>query len=114
MIIYSEESSPRLLYTLKLIFTEILKTDYRLETNIISAKNYSGLVINYSTQQIDNSFTIIPSGLLTETNIKEQQINVLEFSNIPCLFYSNQGDLPFDIFSSVFYLRQTEYFQFSI
>jgi hypothetical protein len=53
---------------------------------------------------------IVPYGLLTETGIREQQLLMDRWEEMPC-FFNTEGDIPFDIFSAAFFLvsRYEEY-----
>jgi hypothetical protein len=114
MIIYSDICSSRLEYSLKLIFNQILNTEYHIVTDIDQLKSQSGIFINYSSADLENSIKIVPSDLLFETTIKEQIIYTDKYGGLPCIYFSGKGDIPFDIFSAVFYMvsRYEEYLPF--
>ena len=70
-----------------------------------------GTKINYSTEKIgEESFWIVPYGLLDEIDLREFEINIFEWEGQKA-FFATGGDLPFDIFSAAFYLlsRYEEY-----
>lgn len=111
MLIYTNEITDRLVYTLDFIFNDVLSSDYYLtddESSFVSssAKNK----ISYSKQNL-GGIHITPSSLLSESEIKPQDISPGYWSELPTLFHNNNGDIPFDIFSSVFFLtsRYEEY-----
>jgi len=113
MIIFSENITPRLQYTLDYIFKHRFKTDYTLisDLNIIEK---SENVINYSNKVIPNALQIVPCGLLFADNISKHSYPDLSFiDNIPVIFKTG-GSFPFDIFSSVFWFlsRYEEYLEF--
>lgn len=113
MKIYSQINSERLTYVLDVVFNRILGIEYQLVNKISETKENENL-INYSDTKIPGSFQIIPTGLLSETSVSKQEINVQDFQEIPVIFYTGKGDLPFDIFSSVFYFlsRYEEYLDY--
>ena len=94
------------MYIFDLIFTELLGIDYEF----IDAIQDSHL--NYSTNS-GGKIHIIPHGLLSQTDIRNDfKINFENIDNQWFMFRtSNEGLLPFDIFSSAFYLvaRYEEY-----
>lgn len=111
--IISESVTKRLEYVCKVMFEIILKCEYSL----LESKNdlpANSLIINYSTTPIKNSIHIIPSGLLEEEAIQQHEISSGEFEGIKTIFHSGKGDIPFDVFSAVFYMitRYEEYLPF--
>ncbi|MBN1951636.1 MAG: polysaccharide deacetylase family protein [Bacteroidales bacterium] len=111
LAIYSVSSSPRLRYALKLIFHEVLGVEYREVNHAEDFRNFPGARINYSTKVFDSCLQLIPSGLLVENVIKEQEISQGKWDELPVLYCMEGGFIPFDIFSAVFYLssRYEEY-----
>jgi hypothetical protein len=114
MLFYNDYSYPRLNYMLDLIGREIFNEPFTLVSDVDRFKAFSGPKLNYSAGIIsDNEFFIRPHGLLSETGIQEQQINVFNFNARPA-FFQTDGDYAFDIFSAAFYLisRYEEYLSF--
>jgi hypothetical protein len=73
---------------------------------------YTGPKLNYSIETFpDNKLQIMPCGLLAETGLAAQTITVEEWNGLKIFFKTEQGALPFDIFSASFYLvsRYEEY-----
>lgn len=99
--VYALNITSRHKYVFKYIFKTLLKTDYELIENVESAKGK--LLLNYSHQEIKDSLTIVPSGLLNQEKITRQEIQVIKWEETKCFFVTG-GDLPFDIFSASFYL----------
>jgi len=111
--IFTRCFSPRLEYVAELIFFSILGVPYEIVTD--RRKLGKNPVINYSGENIVNSFKISPSGLLGETGIRQQNIEISEWKGLPVFFRTDtESDFPFDIFSAVFYLvsRYEEYLPF--
>jgi hypothetical protein len=106
VLIYAKKVSPRLSYIISVLFHG--------KARITSSKNefwaHEGGRINYSTEQIETTFQVVPHGLLTEQGIREQPVQCLQWNNLPVFFPTN-GDIPFDLFSAAFYLitRYEEY-----
>jgi hypothetical protein len=113
LLIYTPQITPRVTYTFQLFFDSIIRTPYSITTDEEAFRAYTGPKLNYSSTEFPNhNLQIIPYGLLTETDIKEQHINVWEWNNMKIFFQADKGSLPFDIFSAAFYLvsRYEEYF----
>lgn len=112
MLIYTTLITPRLKYTLKVIFEAVLNTSYKCTTNLEEFSNFSGPKINYSRENLDQCLKIIPDELLFEKDIFEQEIHLFDWEGIPA-FFRNQRDqkIPFDLFAATFYLvsRYEEY-----
>ena len=103
------KKSDRLNYVCHVLFNLILKKDFFI------VDNYSGCVgdkvINYTNKKIDSVYSIKPFELLYKKNIERQDIRKSEWNNLPIIFASSEGDLPFDIFAASFYIlsRYEEY-----
>jgi hypothetical protein len=115
VLIYIHKSSPRLQYIAAFIFKEIIKTPYAITSHADSFKQFDGIKLNYTEKKICEDELRVPnSGLLFQTVIKEQPIEVFEINSIKAFFRSssqNNDEYPFDIFSASFYLltRYEEY-----
>lgn len=112
LLIYSESDTPRLQYILRVLFREVCKLDYRLTTDRLRFENHVGPRLSYARNRItDNEFFLPACGLLSETGVLEQGIEVRRDFDYPFFFGIPGGDFPFDIFSASFYLvsRYEEY-----
>lgn len=112
--IFSNSDSPRLRYVAGIILGTILG----LEWEVITDRRKAGKnpVINYSGEKVKGSFHIIPASLLYESSVKDQDITVSSWENLPIFFaVDDTADLPFDIFAASFYMlsRYEEYLPFS-
>ena len=108
--VFSSRNLPRLNYIADLLLNDILGLSWELVTD--KRKLGKHPVINYSGEDIPGSFKICPSGLLSETGIKDQNITVSQWKNLPVFFQpADRSDFPFDIFAAAFYLvtRYEEY-----
>jgi hypothetical protein len=114
MLFYSDQNSPRLTYILDLICNEIFNVPVILISDKDEFISYTGAKMNYSHDRLSgNEFFINHHELLFETDIREQQINRIDFLGKPA-FFKTTGDYPFDIFAATFYLvsRYEEYLSF--
>ncbi|HTA27131.1 MAG TPA: hypothetical protein VK809_05050, partial [Bacteroidia bacterium] len=112
LLIYTPNVTSRVNYIFQLFFDSLIKTSYTLTPDEAAFRVYNGPKLNYSNTSFPNEILqIIPYGLLTETNIKIQNIQVSEWNNLKIFFQTDSVDLPFDIFSASFYLvsRYEEY-----
>lgn len=111
MIIFSTISSPRLQYTADFIARLLLGQEAILTSDAETYQLYKGIRINYSKNRISpGEIWISPHGLLFETGIREQVVQCQDWQD-SVIFFPIEGDLPFDIFSAIFYLlsRYEEY-----
>ncbi|MEO5947538.1 MAG: polysaccharide deacetylase family protein [Chitinophagaceae bacterium] len=111
MLIYSEKITPRLNYISTFIAEEISIESFQVTEDKDSYRNYTGTKFNYSSARItDTECWIEPHGLLTEKDICEQTIDCFEWNGSKA-FFKTDGDFPFDIFATSFYLlsRYEEY-----
>ena len=113
--IYLPKNSSRCLYVFDLIFKDELGIEFQITDDIRKFENYPDEKISYSGKRIGNEFFIRSNSLLFETEIKKQEIKVVEKDAAKILFPNEEDDLGFDIFSSVFFLvsRYEEYLPFS-
>ena len=108
--IYAAEDVPRLKYAAGIILGDILG----LSWEIITDKRKLGKhhVINYSDDNVKDSFRIDPAPLLFEKKIRTYELKVEKWRDLPVFFQTSAGsDFPFDIFAASFYLisRYEEY-----
>lgn len=112
MLIFCESISPRLEYTLEFVFKQVLDVDYYITDDKTSfAKSTTELKLCYSIRNL-GGIHVLPTNLLNETNISSRSIKTGNWNELPTIFHSSQSDVPFDIFSAIFYLisRYEEYF----
>lgn len=112
MLIFVPAITNRIRYVFKLIFSQRLGIEYKLTSNFEDFINYSGPKINYSFEQFENEYFLSASDLLFQSGIRDQDIHVFEFQNIPVFFSSSRKSiLPYDVFAATFYMvsRYEEY-----
>ena len=112
--ILTNRNSARLSYVLDQIFNLWLDTPYKL---LSSDKEFStnSVRINYTLEKSSSeAIWIVPNNLIFESGIRELTPALGQWNNKTTLFPSEEGDIPFDIFSAVFYLisRYEEYLPF--
>lgn len=88
----------------------MLSIDHELLYSESEFEESPHIKVNYSSQEI-GGLQIIPSGLLSETGVKEHEIAVSEWRELTVFYANRKGQIPFDLFSAVFYLisRYEEY-----
>lgn len=112
IIIYAENITPRLRYTLNVIFRDVLSTDFRVTDEREQALNYDGPVLCYSQKKLNSGIWLKPCGILEETGIREHKQEALEWDGMPVLYpVPDNAGWPFDPFSMIFFLvsRYEEY-----
>ena len=111
MIVYSTETSPRLRYILPVLFDAAGISGYHLTNHRDDYLSFDGPKLNYSPAPVaGDELWIKPSSLLYETIIQNQNPEPAEWDGLK-IFFTTEGDLPFDIFAASFYLltRYEEY-----
>jgi hypothetical protein len=111
--IYSAEVTPRLEYVTGVIFSSILGIEYEITDDRRKIGNNPAII--YSGEKVNDQFVIRPSGLLSASGITEVVPEVSHVGGMPVLFATDDGSLPFDIFSAAFYMlsRYEEYLSFT-
>jgi hypothetical protein len=107
ILIYVEQFSPRLQYTLDFVFKE-RGYKYSLETDPESIKQSHFTVLNYSSQKLDIGLQIIPSGLLFDDTLQQYTVTKSNYKDTDCLAFNEISD----VFASIFYVltRMEEYY----
>lgn len=110
--VYTEKITPRLKYSLDLVFTTILDIEYILT----ESPDPDQPLVNYSFDRSVGGIFIQPDGLLFETGIRKQDIWVAHSEGLP-MFFQQPPEAGFimDIFSFAFYLvsRYEEYLPYT-
>lgn len=111
LLIYTDNSTTRLQYTCRFIFTE-LGIPYSLTTHRDSFDEHDGERLVYADDcNSENCIHIKPHALLLENDIKAQDVSCFDFNGRKAFFKTEGGSFPFDIFAASFYLlsRYEEY-----
>lgn len=111
ILIYCPISSVRFQYTVKQLFGLLPGSIYEITDNKDAFLAANVARINYSNQVFEGIINIMPTDLLWQTTIVPQSPTMGDWEGTPTLFANNDGTLPFDIFSAVFFLlsRYEEY-----
>jgi len=111
IVVFAENKSNRLVYTLNVLFKQVLKVDFEL-VDLDVFKSSSSIKINYSSQTIDNCISIKPQGLLEEIKIENQKIEVEWVDALPYFYKTaDKGVFKYDLFAAIFFMitRYEEY-----
>ncbi len=113
ILIYTHHITPRISYTMDIVFKTVLNISVHLTDNKEDFKNNNTLKIAYTTFNEGFDVFIESNNLLFETDIKTKIVEVeKEYIDFPKFFKSNSMDyLGYDIFAMVFYFasRYEEY-----
>lgn len=112
VLIYTEKFSTRLSYIVEVLFGSLLGLPYQITRDKKYFKESGAPRINYSDLKLDNTIQVRPSGLLSETGVKNTDPGYSKWNNNHVLFYHDENaDIPFDVFSAAFYMltRYEEY-----
>lgn len=109
MLIYSEQVTERLLYTLDFIFKS-RGIQYSISNDPIAFSKSNEILFNYSEREFDGIPTLIPSDLLFSLRIKNYNIDLGDFNGKSCLNFNGITDP----LASIFYVlsRYEEYTNF--
>lgn len=112
LLIYTHKLTPRVRYIFKHIVTRVLKVPIDFTTKVEEFVAHSGPKLSYTKVALGKEFFIKSHDLLFQQGIRDIEITVQPWKNVPCFFYQGEkSDIPFDIFSASFYLitRYEEY-----
>ncbi|WP_153632863.1 polysaccharide deacetylase family protein [Prolixibacter sp. SD074] len=115
ILIYSHNLSPRLNYTVRYIFNDLIPTTFHLTDDPGLITRFYGPIINYSDNDELPGLHILPHGLLFSGKLVDFVPQIDNSGEIPLLFpvsTSEKSELAFDVFSAIFWLvsRYEEYF----
>ncbi len=112
ILIYTQKVTPRVRYIFKHIFTRILQIPINFTGKVEEFVAFNGPKFSYTNVALGKEFFVKSNELLFQQGIKDFEINVQKWEDIPCFFLtSEQSEVPFDIFAASFYLisRYEEY-----
>lgn len=117
MLIYSPVDSPRLRYTLEVLFKGLLCLKYTLTDDLLFYQEEVGPKIHYGNKRIKTDVLFLEAnGILEETTIRPLKPACQVLNDRPALFpSSSDSDWPFDFLAMTFYCvsRYEEYLPFS-
>ena len=113
MLIYADKVTNRVRYAFHLLLKDVLhlKESLTFTDDISEFESCDGPAINYSNK-LKGKVQIMPSRLLFEHGIAEQEIAVSEWEGLPIFFATSiRSKIPFDLFAAGFYMatRYEEY-----
>lgn len=111
ILVYSTFHSARLTYVLDYVFSETLGIPYSHTTDEVLFSTSTSFKLNYSHRPIAADLHIDSLGLLDERDIVEKEIVVSQWRGQKVFFCTHTQEIPFDLFSAIFYLlsRYEEY-----
>ncbi len=116
ILIYTTKTTRRISYIFKLIFKELLKTDFRITNSIEEFQSSSLPKISYSHHPIGDELFFFAHDLLFENGINDQHLVFVKYDNVQVFFpvYEHHAAMPFDPFAASFFLvsRYEEYLPF--
>ncbi|MDR2804478.1 MAG: hypothetical protein LBB85_02385 [Dysgonamonadaceae bacterium] len=113
----SSDNTKRLEFIAEHLFRDVLGAEFQITSDALFYRTQTGPCINYSNETFNYGIRIFPQGLLFETGMHPiEDLQIAEWHDLFCFFYSGQGDLPFDVFAASFYLLSLyeEYFPSSL
>lgn len=111
-LVYTHKITPRVTYTIKHVFTQMLKVEVVLTSKVQDFISHTGPKLTYCKQPLQNEFHIKSHDLLFQQGFDDVEINVADWEGVPCFFATAEKSiLPFDIFAASFYMlsRYEEY-----
>ncbi len=105
LVVYTPRITARLSYIIQTVLPGVAITDSK---ELIHTQGK--YCLNYSDEEISGCFRIVPHGLLSQTGIRAEQLQISYWDELP-VFFQTEGAIPFDIFAAAFYLlsRYEEY-----
>jgi hypothetical protein len=112
IFVYSHTVTNRLIYTLDVIFKNVLKMEYQLVDLETFKTDTSHAKLNYSGLDLENCVQVSPNNLLFDQRIENQEIKVDWIDQVPYFFKTSKNStFEYDILASTFYMtsRYEEY-----
>jgi len=112
VLIYTKNTSKRFNYIAELLLKDLAGFDISYTNSEDEFSQFSGPKISYGKRKLKDEIFFNASGLLFETGINEQKIEIGKHKDIATLFvHSCTSALPFDPFAAAFYMvsRYEEY-----
>jgi hypothetical protein len=111
MLLYTPHITPRIQYIVNHLSKFYFNIAITITDKFEEFENYKGVKINYSNNETLEGLHIHPAGLMQMEAVQVIDFKTVEHNGIHCPFAVNKGQLPFDVFSAIFYLitRYEEY-----
>ncbi len=115
-LIYVPKITSRVSYVFHLVFYDLLRVSYTLTQNLDTFQSADKPKLIYSERPYTDDLFFQSSGLLFERGIRSVELEAFEHKGENLFFpvYDKNSQLPFDVFSAIFYLvvRYEEYLPF--
>ena len=111
LLVYSHKPSARFTYIADFILKNLCGFEIGYTNSQEEFNSHIGAKLSYNETPIQSEINIIPHTLLFEKGIKQQNISISSWQNIPTIFKNASAQVPFDIFAASFFLmsRYEEY-----
>ena len=112
ILVYTHKTTPRLVYILKMVFTQFLETEVKVTNQVEEFIAFEGVKISYTKNPLGSELFFSSHDLLFEKGIHDYTINIRSNNGQKVFFeQSENAALPYDIFACSFYLlsRYEEY-----
>lgn len=112
ILVYTQRLTPRVDYTIRFIFEDILGVKIRITSSYSEAKLHNGVLVSYCMLAVKEGIHIVPHSLMIEDSIERQKIEFFKWEELTAFFKtSKNADIPFDLFAATFFLisRYEEY-----
>lgn len=111
LLVYSHKPSARFTYIADFILKNLCGFEINYTNNQEEFSWHTGAKLSYCEPPIQSEINITPHILLFEKGIKQQNISISSWQNIPTIFKNANTQIPFDIFAASFFLmsRYEEY-----
>ncbi len=116
ILIYVPKETNRVRYVFNLVFENLLKIKHQITTDLDFFQSADQPKMMYGIKAHTDDLFFRAHGLLFERGVRNFSFNFSEYAGNPTFFqvYDTDSELPFDIFSAIFYLvtRYEEYLPF--
>jgi hypothetical protein len=112
ILVFVDQYNSRIEYVLNHVLRGMLGFEVLHTQSEGDFKSFKGTKISYSQSKFTDCINIKPQGLLYQSQIIKQSFEISQWNSLPIFFKTdNENDIPFDIFSAIFYLisRYEEY-----
>jgi len=115
-LIFVPKSTSRLRYVFRLVFKDLLKIPYRLLQDIDEFQSADKPKMTYGEKLDGDTIYFASCGLLSKRGVDSVDLEPFDYEDEKAFFpiYDKASVIPFDVFSSIFYLvsRYEEYLPF--
>lgn len=112
LLIYTEQTSPRLVYIFNLLLKNLLGLHYEITSVKEQFRDYTGPKFSYSRAPLNDELHFATIPLLFETEIKYPSVSFVDWDDLVGFFpVFSESAIPFDIFATAFFIvsRYEEY-----